>query len=339
MAKILVADDNDEMRETLSRIFSFYQFEVVTAANGQEALELAQQTHPDLIIMDGMMPVMDGFEACKALKSKSETRDIPIIFLTAKYTDPEHRITGLELGCDDYMLKPFNSKELVTRAKTILKRAEILKYLKNENAELADRNARIQGQLQSLLKQARQADKDSFIDQLTGLYSFTFFKKRLHEEFVRARRYNKNLSLVVAEINHLDQVEEQYGQQVAHYIIMKLANILLNRTRTSDVLSSDQEGRFYVILPETDTQGAFQEAERIRIILDSPDFSNDEILSTLQVGRRKKLEQLQLHFNLGVATFAGDSEERKSEDELLHRALEALRKSKREAPNRTAVAD
>ncbi|HHJ52609.1 MAG TPA: response regulator [Caldithrix abyssi] len=339
MPKILVADDNEEMLETLSRIFSFYQFEVITAVNGQEAVDLAVQHRPDLIILDGMMPVMDGFEACKTLKSKNDTKEIPIIFLTAQYTDPEHRVAGLELGCDDYMLKPFNSKELVTRAKTILKRAEILKYLKSENEQLADRNARIQGELQALMEKARQTDKDSFIDQLTGLYSYSFFTKRLREEFVRAKRHQKNLSLVIAEINNLEQVEEEYGQQVAHYVLMKLANNLLNRTRTSDVLASDREGRFFVILPETDRQGAFQEAERIRIVLDNPDFSNDEILSTLQAGRRKKLEHLQLHFNLGVETYNGDRENLKDEKELLQRANLALKKSKSEGPNRTGVLD
>ncbi len=335
MAKILVADDNEEMLETLSRIFTFYQFEVELAHNGQEAVDLAESVHPDLIVLDGMMPVMDGFEACKHLKSKSATKDIPIIFLTAQFTDPEHRISGLEMGCDDYMLKPFNSKELVARTRAILKRSEILHYLKSENEQLAENNTRVQNELQKIMQKARESETQSFIDQLTGLYSFSFFEKRLKEEFKRSKRHGSSLSLVAVGINQIDDISEMYGQQVGYYILMKLANALLTHTRTSDVLSSDGNDKFYIILPETDARGAFVEAERIRVVLDTQNIYEDEILSTLQAPRRKKLEIIKLDYSVGVTTFEPTESKIQDEKELLHKALEAQRKARQEGSNRT----
>ena len=136
MPKVLVADDNEEMLETLERIFLFYQFEVIKALNGLEAVNKVKTHCPDIILLDGMMPEMDGFEACKILKSSEKTKNIPIVFLTANYTDVQDRIKGFELGADDYLLKPFNSKELVTRVNTILKRTEMLRQIKKKMKNL-----------------------------------------------------------------------------------------------------------------------------------------------------------------------------------------------------------
>lgn len=327
MPKILVVDDNEEMLETLERIFLFYQFDVEKASNGKEAVDLAEKTQPDIILLDGMMPVMDGFEACRILKSKLETKDIPIVFLTANYIKTKDRITGLELGADDYLLKPFNSKELVARARAILKRTEMMHLIKSENERLAEKNKQIQDELRNLLEQSRQIDKDSVVDQLTGLYNFPFFKRRLKEEHLRAVRYETDISLVVVGLENLDKISETFGQQLTNYLVMKMSNLLLNKTRVSDIVARSADDRFYIILPQTDEQGSFLEAERIRITLTDIDYMNDEMFESLNFPRRKIAELRHINANVGVATCSTHEIKQKSDDDLLHMALQALKAS------------
>ena len=108
MPKVLIVDDNEDMLDTLKHLFQFYEFEVARAVNGQEGIISAEKEKPDIIILDALMPVMNGFDACRALKSGKKTKEIPIVFLSANYMEDEHRVMGLELGADDYVLKPFN---------------------------------------------------------------------------------------------------------------------------------------------------------------------------------------------------------------------------------------
>ena len=337
MPTILVADDNEEMLETLERIFSFYKFDVIKAKDGKKSVELAEKHQPDLILLDAMMPEMDGFEACKILKSRNVTRQIPIVFLTANYTHPDDRVTGLELGADDFMLKPFNSKELVARCKSILKRSEIMTLLKTENTQLSDKNKKIQNELKDLLDQTKNMEANAFIDPLTGLYSHAFFERRLKEEYRRASRHAKDISLVAVQINNVEWINESLGQQFANYIIMKLANSLLNKTRESDVLAFSPESRFYIILPETDEQGAFLKAERIRVTLDSVEFTGDEIINTLVLPKNKLSEINKISFNLGVATQNKETIEDSNEKNLYKRTEYALHESLISGENKTMV--
>ena len=118
--KILVVDDEASIRRILETRLAMMGYEVITAADGQEAIETYQNQQPDLIILDIMMPKMDGYGVCQALRKES---DVPIIMLTA-LADVADRITGLELGADDYMVKPFSPKELESRIRCILRRAK-----------------------------------------------------------------------------------------------------------------------------------------------------------------------------------------------------------------------
>jgi len=337
MPKVLIADDNAEMLETLERIFSFYGFDILNAHNGREAVELAKKNKPDIILLDGMMPEMDGFEACKIIKSGKDTRDIPVVFLTANYTEPEQRVVGLELGADDYMLKPFNSKELVARCKSIMQRSQILQMLKTDNEQLSINSNRIISEFKELLEQSKSMQKDSLIEPLTGLYSIHFFTRRLKEEFQRARRHKKDLSLVIVLVQKLDQISATFGLQLSNYLIMKMANGLLTKTRTTDIISYSEDGQFYIILPETDQQGAFLEAERIRLTLAAVDLTDDEMLDTLIVPKHKIKDLKQISFNLGVASLQEDNPENFTQDNLLSEAKKALKEAIRAGKDKTEI--
>ncbi len=117
---ILVVDDEPRMVEFITMNLELEGFRVVRAANGYEALEKAARDMPDLVILDIMMPHMDGFDTLKSLR---ETSQVPVIFLSAKGEESD-RIRGLDLGADDYITKPFSTRELVSRMKAVLRRTE-----------------------------------------------------------------------------------------------------------------------------------------------------------------------------------------------------------------------
>ncbi len=118
--KVLVADDDPNVREIIRLFFQKNEIELIEAADGEEALELVEKEAPDIIILDIMMPKKDGYETCREVLKKW---DIPIIMLTAK-GDEFDRVLGLELGADDYVSKPFSPRELMSRIKAILRRIQ-----------------------------------------------------------------------------------------------------------------------------------------------------------------------------------------------------------------------
>lgn len=121
MAKILVVDDEQDILELIRHSLNKEGFEVHIAMNGQQAIDKAKQIIPDLILMDVMMPIMDGMEACRQLKEESTTKNIPIVFLTAR-SEEFAELAGFEAGADDYVAKPIRSRVLLSRIKAILRR-------------------------------------------------------------------------------------------------------------------------------------------------------------------------------------------------------------------------
>ena len=119
---ILIADDEPNQLELMSFNLSNAGYSVIKAANGKEAIELIENHSPDLIILDWMMPKMSGIDVCRTLRSRSETKQIPIIILSARSEDSDKSL-GLDTGADDYISKPFSPKELISRVKALLRRA------------------------------------------------------------------------------------------------------------------------------------------------------------------------------------------------------------------------
>lgn len=129
MDKILIADDNQGLIQVLSRYATQEGYEVVVAYDGKQAIELFNKEKIDLVLLDIMMPYLDGYEVCKQIRSKS---DVPIIMITAKGEDFE-RILGLEIGADDYVVKPFSVGEVMARIKAMLRRIKRIESKDNLN--------------------------------------------------------------------------------------------------------------------------------------------------------------------------------------------------------------
>ena len=135
-ARILVVDDTPANIQTLTAILKEQGYQLSVATNGRQALEVIEKVHPDLVLMDVMMPEMDGYEACRKIKASPSWRDLPIIFLSAK-TDTSDIVHGFELGAVDYVAKPFNAHELLARVNTHLTLQSLRRQFELRNAELA----------------------------------------------------------------------------------------------------------------------------------------------------------------------------------------------------------
>lgn len=164
MKKILLIEDNVDVRENTAEILNLAQYNVITAENGKEGVELAQKEKPDLIICDIMMPVLDGHGALHLLSKNEETAGIPFIFLTAKSERSDFR-KGMEMGADDYLTKPFDDIELLNAIEVRLKKNELLKK---------DFTKSIEG-INAFIKQAKSVKS---LEQLPDLYEAKNYKKK-----------------------------------------------------------------------------------------------------------------------------------------------------------------
>lgn len=129
--RILIVEDDTDILHLLTYNIQSAGFDVVTATDGHSALEHLKQDLPNLVLLDLMLPGIDGLEVCKEMKRGAETRHIPVIMLTAKGEEID-RIVGLELGVDDYVVKPFSPRELILRIRAVLRRATVLESAASE---------------------------------------------------------------------------------------------------------------------------------------------------------------------------------------------------------------
>lgn len=139
---VLIVEDNPKNVQVLGTILMEGGYQVAVASSGPAALELVPKIKPDLILLDIMMPEMDGYEVCRRLKSVDATREIPIIFLTAK-TETDDIVKGFDLGAADFITKPFRAKELLARVNTHISLLRLQQDLKRQNQELAEALANV----------------------------------------------------------------------------------------------------------------------------------------------------------------------------------------------------
>ena len=125
--KILIVEDDHDIVEMVEYNLKEEGYETISALNGEDGLRLAKKENPDLIILDIMLPIINGFEVCRILKNEKVTADIPVIILSAKSQETD-KVVGLELGADDYITKPFSPRELIARIRAILRRGRVLNY-------------------------------------------------------------------------------------------------------------------------------------------------------------------------------------------------------------------
>lgn len=224
---ILVVDDQPINIQALYRIFA-PDHRVLMATSGAKALALCKEDPPDLVLLDVVMPEMDGHEVCARLKADEATRNMPVIFVTS-HTDAEEETKGLELGAVDFIAKPVNPAVVRARVKTHL-------TLKAHS---------------DLLRQM------VFIDGLTGVANRRCFDERLGTEWRRAARSTLPLALLMLDVDHFKRFNDRYGHQVGDECLRQVASAIKGALlRPGDLVARYGGEEFACILPGTDFEGA-----------------------------------------------------------------------------------
>jgi diguanylate cyclase (GGDEF)-like protein len=256
---ILVADDEPVNLALIKRRLEWEEYHVETAQDGGEAVEAAKRVLPDLVILDVMMPVLDGLGACRLLKEDPATRDIPVIFLSA-LDDTDTKVNGLSLGANDYISKPFRVEELLARVAVSIR-------LKRERDLL-------QESAEELRRRAEAASEMSMTDALTGLLNRYGLQRALQRELSEARRYSRPLSCLLLDIDFFKAVNDTHGHAAGDAALMQTARVLTESVRGSDVVCRYGGEEFLVLAPETDARGAHSLAEKIRLSVSSRLFGD-----------------------------------------------------------------
>lgn len=258
---ILVADDEPVNLALIKRRLEWEEYRVETAEDGGQAVESAKSLLPDLVILDVMMPVLDGLQACRLLKEDPTTRDIPVIFLSA-LDDTDTKVNGLALGANDYISKPFRVEELIARVAVAIR-------LKRERDLL-------QESAEELRRRAEAASEMSMTDALTGLLNRYGLQRALQRELSEARRYTRPLSCLLLDIDFFKLINDTHGHAAGDAALMQAARVLTESVRGSDVVCRYGGEEFLVLAPETDASGAHSLAEKIRLAVSSRLFGDGE---------------------------------------------------------------
>jgi two-component system, cell cycle response regulator len=255
--KILVIDDINFNIVILTNILEKEGFRVFSVNNGLSILEITHRFKPDVILLDIIMPIMDGFEVCKLLKSNYELKDIPVIMVTAR-TEGTDIKKALEIGAFDYVKKPFDEIEIIARIKSALR----LKNLQDELKELATK------------------------DGLTGLYNYTLLVELSEKEIAKQQRSNMDISFAMIDIDFFKKINDTYGHIFGNSVLKGLSNILVNSVRKGDIVARYGGDEFCLVLPETNIQDAFQLCERIRKKIETLNFNigNETVKITGSMG-------------------------------------------------------
>ena len=252
---VLVVDDDPDLR-SLANMQLGDGFDVIQAASGEEALALAVSETPDVILLDIMMPGMDGSQVLTELSNNPDTRDIPVIFLSALGT-VDDRVKGLEKGAVDYITKPAQPRELVARV----------------------------GAAARTKARSEEIRKAASADEVTNLPDRPVFENRLEQEISRSERSNAPLSILLIDIDGLDTINDTSGRAAGDQVLAEIAGALRETIRSADTLYRYGGDEFSLILPDTELGTAYLAAERCRDAIASVEVQGKPVAASVGVAQ------------------------------------------------------
>jgi len=299
--KVLIAEDDKVSRRVLESTLVKWGYEVVACADGSEAWQVLQgEDAPQLVVLDWMMPGMDGVQLCQEIRKRSEAPYVYILLLTAK-SQREDIIVGLEAGADDYLTKPFDSHELKVRLRT--------------GSRILDLQAELISARDSLRFQATH-------DLLTGLWNRAAILDILNRELARNRRSGSQLGVIMVDVDHFKIINDTYGHLAGDVVLREIARRMRVSMRSYDEIGRYGGEEFLVVAPGCTAPDTLKLAERLRNCLGGEAIA----LS----GRT-----IQVAGSLGVASSREGQEA--DEDWLLRAADAALYLAKQRGRNRVEL--
>ena len=257
---VLIVDDHEDNIMVLKVRLESWGYRTASAYNGMDAIKYVEATPPDLILLDVMMPEMDGNEVARHIKGNKSLPFIPIIMQTA-LDSTDSKVTGLEAGADDYITKPIDFAELKARLRSMLRIKRLQEALEEREKELLEVNERLRFMSQT--------------DGLTGLDNRRHLNERIDEMFQHAQRLNEPFSLVMCDLDKFKSVNDTYGHQAGDEVLKQLAKILKEEAREIDRVGRYGGEEFMLLLSGTVLDAAVTFAERVRKRLESNTFTFD----------------------------------------------------------------
>ena len=309
---ILIVDDEIAIRELVGEILAGEGHEVTLAEDGEDALEKFKRTWHEIVFSDFRMPKMNGIELLGAIKEINENTQFVIM---TSHASINNSIDALKLGAFDYILKPFDDLDVVTDAAN--RAIANLSGIRRQQ-DLVNTLARKNQDLESLNKEFREL---AIRDGLTGLFNYRYAQERLEEEFDRATRFERELSVLFIDLDHFKFFNDAHGHQAGDEILQILSGIMTKSVRESDTLARWGGEEFIVIALETAREDACRLAERIRMSVIEYSFPNAE---------QQPLGLISL--SIGVASRSDGTD---SYEKLLRLADDAVYSAKDAGRNRT----
>jgi diguanylate cyclase (GGDEF)-like protein len=247
-SRVLVVDDDPFAARFVDNVLRTAGFQSSYCCEPAQAFDVILAEQPDLLILDVVMPQVDGFELCKRVRAHPNLGLTPIIFVTRK-GNVEQRVRGLQVGGNDYVAKPFEPQELVARVRSHLQRL----------AELREMAIR---------------------DGLTRCYNNKYFKQRLEQEVVRARRYSAELTLGIVDVDHFKRVNDTFGHPAGDAVLSHLASLLTASVRSTDVVARYGGEEFAFLLVESAMPEAAIITNRLRERIERHEFLVPDLSGT-----------------------------------------------------------
>lgn len=260
-AKICVVDDEPVVVSVLCLGLKNHNFEAIQAESGTKALEICKAGDIDLILLDISMPDMDGYEVCRQLKADPATKDVSVIFVTAKDSPEEHE-KGFSLGAIDYITKPFNLPMVMIRVGAALN-------IKHGNTpEELDMHV---------------VQNSVYTDQLTGLRNQRYLMERLQEELEKSGRYNYPVSCVIIDVDTIHSQSDQTDPVQVDDLLPEIAMEIRSFTRSYDILARFDGTLFVAVLPHTELPSALEYGDKVMRDIDATTFSDPKFPTKVAV--------------------------------------------------------
>jgi putative two-component system response regulator len=276
--KLLIVEDDPVLLEKLINLLTATGEPVFQAIDGEEGLELWREHSPRVVISDWVMPKKDGVELCRDIRKLSRSEPTHFIMLTAN-SDRDRLLDAYKVGVDDFIAKPFDHEELLARVRAGIRTAKLHDELVRKaagsqalNAQLATVNSRL--------------ERLSITDELTGLFNRRHAMSRLEEQWALAERYSRPLSIAMIDIDHFKRINDTYGHDAGDSILRRVAVILREQTRGTDVVCRVGGEEFLIIFPAQSIQEARICAERCRVAVEAHAFiiGDMSIKATVSIG-------------------------------------------------------